>query len=388
MSQCRRADMQMRICLFLPSFLPEIGGLEIAADRLALQLKSLGQEVVVLAQRPRRALGPIERPYPIIYYSRPRSRWYPCSSWFPLSVGSALERAHREFGFHIVHAYHAYLPGYVAVRWARRHNIPVVVSCRGSDMYPHARPRQWWLSRRRIIWALKHAQAVTSVSRQLAEEVSIITNNSVRTQVIHNGVEIPEPDSSPKLTPPAFACLENQTFLLVLGRLHRDKGLDLLINALKLLRDQGKTLPLVVLAGDGREKERILQQINAHKLEDRVLCIGQVWDSKKAWLLSNCSFFVKPSRAEGLPNSVLEAMSYGKAVLATAVGGLPELLTSGEDGLLVEPDNPTALASGLQKMLNTDLSSYEQNARRVAQEHSMEKIAKLYLGLYQSVIER
>ncbi len=161
----------------------------------------------------------------------------------------------------------------------------------------------------------------------------------------------------------------------------------MLIDALKLLRDQRKTLPLVVVAGDGREKERILQQINAHKLEDRVLCIGQVLDSEKAWLLSNCTFFVKPSRAEGLPNSVLEAMSYGKAVLATAVGGLPELLTSGENGLLVEPDNPTALAAGLRKMLSADLSSFRQNALRVAREHSREKTTELYLGLYQRLLE-
>ncbi len=96
---------------------------------------------------------------------------------------------------------------------------------------------------------------------------------------------------------------------------------------------------------------------------------------------------MKPSKAEGLPNSVLEAMSYGKAVLATAVGGLPELLTSGENGLLVEPDNPTALASGLQEMLNADLSGYGRNGLRVAREHPCKKTTELYLGLYQRLLE-
>ncbi len=340
-----------------------------------------------MAQRPRRALGPIKRSYPIIYYSRPRSRWYPCSSWFPFSVGSALARAHRKFRFDIVHAHHAYLPGYVAVRWARRYNIPVVVSCRGRDMYPDARPCQWWLSRRRTIWALEHADAVTALSKHLAQRVSILTDKRVSAQVIPNGVEMVHGNSLPDAVPDVFSHLENKAFILTLGRLHPVKGLDILLDAVKVLKNQNTSVPILTICGDGREKNRLLQQTRMNNLADCVVFLGEVSGSKKAWLLANCSFLVQPSRAEGLPNSVLEAMSYGKAVLATAVGGLPELLTSGENGLLVEPANPTALANGLQKMLNADLSNYGQNALRVAREHPCEKTTELYLGLYQRLLE-
>jgi len=297
-----------------------------------------------------------------------------------------LERAHREFGFHIVHAHHAYLPGYVAVCWGRRHNIPVAVSCQGGDISERTRYLKRWVTRRRIIWALEHADAVTAVSKHLAQRVSILTDNRIAAQVIPNGVEMMDGNSLPDAVPGVFSHLENRTFILTLGRLHPVKGLDLLLDAIKVLKNQNTTVPILAICGDGREKNRLLQQVQINNLADRVTFVGEVSGSKKAWLLANCSFLVQPSRDEGLANSVLEAMSYGKAVLATAVGGLPELVTSGKNGLLVEADNPTALAGGLRKMLSTDLSSYGQNALRVAREYSCEKTAELHLGVYQSLV--
>jgi glycosyltransferase involved in cell wall biosynthesis len=87
-----------------------------------------------------------------------------------------------------------------------------------------------------------------------------------------------------------------------------------------------------------------------------------------------------------MPNSVLEAMSYSKPVLGTTVGGLLEIVTSGENGLLVKPDSPSSLAEGLEKMLRVDQAAYAQNAKKVAFEHSWDNITKCYLDLYQSLL--
>ncbi len=375
--------MQMRICLFLPSFLPEIGGLEKAADNLALQLTSFGHKVVVFTQRSRKTSATVQRPYPIIYYKRT------CSpGWFPFSVGLALRRLQRKFNFDVICAYQAYLPGYIATRLGRRHNIPVILFCRGGDISERGRYLKRWLPRRRIIWALKHANAVTALNKHLAQRVSILTDNRIETSVIHNGINLMVGDPTSCSIPTSFAHLENKSFILALSRLRRFKGLDVLLDAMKLLKDQNITVPLLVIAGDGPERVALAQQLADNGLADCVSFVGEVLKHRKAWLFSNCQFLVHPSRGdEGFPHSALEAMSYAKPVLATATEGLSEMVTDGVSGLLIEPNNAESLAKGLQRMLTADLSSYGRNALKVAQEHSWEKITKLYLGLYQSVLQ-
>jgi len=372
----------VNICLFLPSFLPEVGGLEKSADKLALTLSSLDHKVLVFTQRPRKVLGVMERPYPIIYYKRPRS-----TTWFPFAVCYALEQLHREFDFDLICAYQAYLPGYIAVRFGRKHNIPVVISSRGGDISERSRYLKRWISRKRIMWALRHADAVTTLNKHLAQRAKILTDNSVNAHVIHNGVEIIEGNPFRDAAPADFAHLQKRTFILTLGRLRRFKGLDLLLNAIKLLKDQNKAVPLLVIAGDGPEKNNLIEQVDENNISNCVEFAGEVEGSKKAWLLANCTFFVQPSRGgEGMPNSVLEAMSYSKPVLGTTVGGLLEIVTNGENGLLVKPDSPSSLAEGLEKMLRVDQAAYAQNAKRIALEHSWDNITKCYLDLYHSLL--
>ncbi len=79
-------------------------------------------------------------------------------------------------------------------------------------------------------------------------------------------------------------------------------------------------------------------------------------------------------------------MSYAKPILATAIGGLSEVVTDGVNGLLVEPNNVESLAQGLHKMLNMNLETYGQNASKVAADHSWENITRSYLELFQSVL--
>ncbi len=374
----------MKICLFLPSFLPEIGGIEKAADNVALQLTSAGHKVVVFAQRSRRTPGTVQRPYPIIYYKRTRS-----PGWFPFSIGLALGRLLREFNFDLICAYQPYLVGYIAVRLGRRHNTPVIICSRGGDISERGRYLKRWLPRRRIIWALKHADAVTTLNKHLAQRVSILTDNSVEARVIHNGVEIMDGNPANYSIPAALADLEHKSFILTLCRLRRFKGLDLLLDAMKLLKDQNKTVPILVIAGDGPERAALARQLTENNLTDCVTFAGEAVENKKAWLLANCHFFVHPSRGdEGFPHSALEAMSCGKPVLTTAIGGLAEMVTDGVNGLLVEPNNVKSLAHGLHKMLSMNLAKYAQNARKVAADHSWENITRSYLELYQSVLSK
>lgn len=372
--------VKLKICLFTSSFLPEIGGLEVAVDNLAQQLSMLGHQPVLFTQRPRNIQGTVERSYPIIHYERPLS-----TTWFPYSVQIALQRLHVKHRFDVIHAHQAYMPGYIAARVGRKYRIPTVITCHGGDVAPRGRYRKRWISRRRIVWALKYSDAVTSVGNWLANEVKVLTDNSIRAMVINNGIILPEDKVDYKSVPESLKMLKDKQFIMTLGRLRKHKGLDLLLKAIKQLLAEGKDVPYLVITGDGRERETLEQFVTDNNLTEHVGFVGNMLGKEKNWLLARCKFLIQPSRSEALGITVLEAMSYGKAVLATAVGGLPELVFSNQNGLLVETENVAALAKGLDKMLSVDLSKYSANARKTAEKYSWHSIIQCYLDLYYSL---
>ncbi len=132
--------------------------------------------------------------------------------------------------------------------------------------------------------------------------------------------------------------------LLGLGRLHRNKGFDLLIRALPRLPGAH-----AVIAGEGPERERLLALARAEGVTDRLHLPG--WRTDTAALLAGCDVFVCSSRQEPLGNMVLEAFSAGRPVVAAAVGGPLELIGPGETGLLVPAEDPLALATAAATLL-------------------------------------
>jgi len=122
------------------------------------------------------------------------------------------------------------------------------------------------------------------------------------------------------------------------------KGHDVLLRALARLRDSGIDCALA-LAGDGAERPRIDALIGRLALGDRVHLLGAI--ANVADLLAAIDVFVLPSLVEGMPLALLEAMRAGKPVIATAVGGVPEVVQPGVNGLLVPPANDAALADAI-----------------------------------------
>jgi glycosyltransferase involved in cell wall biosynthesis len=370
----------MKICLLLPSFLPDVGGLEKAADRLAGELTARRHTVVILTRDPEAARPVVDRPFPIRHYAKPAS-----PTWWPHSIERSLRKVHAEFDFEIVCAYHPYPPGYCAVRFARRCGIPAVISCRGGDIDERSRYLKRWISRRRTIWSLRHADAVHVLSTDLGELVAALTGGQVRSHVIHNGVDLLS--SRPVGRPPAeVESLQERPFILTLGRLRRFKGIHVLLDALALLLRNHVELPLVVIAGDGPARDSLEGQAREAGLTRQIRLLGEVLGQVKAWLLANCLFFVHPSLGgEGMPNSVLEAMSYGKPVVGTTIGGVTDLIHDGRGGVLVEAGNADALAAGLRLMLASDLARKGREAAEIAAAHGWEKIAADYVGLFEQL---
>jgi glycosyltransferase involved in cell wall biosynthesis len=129
-----------------------------------------------------------------------------------------------------------------------------------------------------------------------------------------------------------------------IGRLSPEKGHTDLIDAVAIVRSRGHALSLV-LAGDGPDRARIEGRITALGLDACVYLPGYV--SQPARVLEESDLAVLPSHTEGLPNAALEAMAMEVPLLATRVGGTPEVVTDGQTGRLVEPRSPEALAAGI-----------------------------------------
>ena len=371
----------MNICLFTPSFLPDFGGMEIVLDKLAKQFQSRDHKPIVVAQRSRHNPEIPQLPYEVTYYPRPRS-----AVWLLQYVKYVLVREYKKHRFDIIHAHMAYPTGYIAVKLRKRMGVPVVITSHKGDVIPESRYRRRHITRKRMCWAIENADAVTGVSSELKNIIDKLTSNKANSFVIPNGVDMP-PDSAGSV-PKSCAEIAGKPFILTLGRLHHYKGLDLLLEAIKILREKKIKIPPLVIAGDGKEMGNLRRQTTELQLDDKVVFTGAVFGDQKHWLLRNCKLFLQPSRAEGMPLTVLEAMAYGKAVIGTKISGIMELITNGENGILVEPGDSLSLSQAIKNLCeNPKLEYMQDKARASVSQMTWPVIAERYLELYKQLLK-
>lgn len=174
--------------------------------------------------------------------------------------------------------------------------------------------------------------------------------------------------------------------LLSLAVLAWRKGIDVLLSILAHLRTRGFQ-PVLWVAGEGPERSALERQAEELGLAARVRFLGH--RSDKADLLSACDAVVLPSRLEGLGVAALEAMAAGRAVVASSVGGLREVVRHGETGFLVPPEDLDGLADALFRLLEDEklkAKMRETGASRAAREFDARRMVASYERLYTSVL--
>lgn len=174
--------------------------------------------------------------------------------------------------------------------------------------------------------------------------------------------------------------------LLFLGRICKTKGVGELLEALPFLKEKYPDIK-VYLGGIWEDKE--LKAI-AGQFPDEVVSLGWVSGEEKGKYLSMCDIFVLPSYFEGQPVAVLEAMAASCAVVAAGVGGIPQMIENGINGILVEPESMDALCAGLDKALSDpDLCKRlgEKAREKVKKEFSIYKNMEKLLQIYGEVLK-
>jgi glycosyltransferase involved in cell wall biosynthesis len=189
-------------------------------------------------------------------------------------------------------------------------------------------------------WAYRAAHVVVANSTAAAEQLRSEGIPAARIHVIPNGV-----DCDLFTVPPRQRPIRR---IVTVANLRLEKGHDTLIAAMSLLAGRHPDVE-VVIVGDGPLRSTLVRQVNLRGLRSRIRFLGERPDI--ASQLAGADLFVLPSRTEACPNAVLEAMSSGLPIVATRVGGVPELIEDGIDGLLVPADEPNELAGAIESLI-------------------------------------
>lgn len=283
------------------------------------------------------------------------------------------------------HGYKATVMGW----WAgSKRRVPVLAFSRGYTAENAKVALYEWFDRQ----ALKRAAGIVTVSAGQKKRLAQLGVHHDATWVVHNAVVVPanDPGRDAEIKSEVhahFQIPEKTQIVVVAGRLSPEKGHRYLVEAVSLLA--GKALDAVFLfCGDGPCMDTLIAQAKSLGVSERCRFLGFRRDMNT--ILRAMDLMVLPSLTEGLPNVILEAFSCAKPVVATSVGGVPELVVDDENGYLVEAQRADLLAQAIEKillspekMMDMGQSGYD----RVCSGFSFEKQAATLEGIYEFLLK-
>jgi teichuronic acid biosynthesis glycosyltransferase TuaC len=290
-----------------------------------------------------------------------------------LQVQRTLRSLIAEYRPDVVHVHGLIPPGFFIIGVTK----PIVLTAHGSDAYAY--PNQRSDLRRAAIEAVRSATCVVAVSDFVKREVERVGALAVRT--IYNGADSQLFSPGDRSAARSRLGIASNTPVIVCGGPAKSKGLLDLCDALRRL---DRLHPLTIVPGVGPE----LEEIKASYKTAGVAAIftGNVSQRDLAQIFTAADIVALPSYGEGLPAIICEAMMAGRAVVASDVGGLPEIVKNGETGLIVPVGDVSSLAAALERILtNSELkANFEAKARQFAVERlSWSSNASAYEKVYE-----
>lgn len=273
--------------------------------------------------------------------------------------------------------FHANLAGRFA---ARRAGVPIVIS--GVRVVEH--DARW----RMVVDRWTHLSTTRSVcvSQAVASAYAEVGFPREKLCVIPNGVDSARFADAAPLDLNTLQIPDGSTVALSVGRLHSQKGFDILLEAVPGLLAKFDNLH-VLIAGEGPQRRELAERIDSSPAAGRIRLLGRRDDVPE--LMRAADLFVHPARWEGMPNVILEAMAAGLPIVATDVEGVAELLGCEESGLIVPPEDSDALAAAISRLLSdpTLAARLGRTAReRASTVFSWEKTVERYVELWAGLL--
>lgn len=247
------------------------------------------------------------------------------------------------FDFDLIDAHYYYPDGVAAALLAKWFDKPFVVTARGTDINlipQYCIPRKW------IGWTANQARASITVSNALCEKLAELGVDRSKLMVLRNGVDVGRFYPVPQALARAELGLPDGPTLLSVGNLLESKGHHIAIELIARTPDFQ-----LLIVGGGPEREALEQLARRLGVSQRVIFAGRVAQDRLPAYYSAADILILASSREGWPNVLLEAMACGTPVVATNLGGIPEVVTAPEAGRLVDQRDVMHFAAEVESLL-------------------------------------
>ncbi|WP_157931995.1 glycosyltransferase [Methanobacterium subterraneum] len=305
---------------------------------------------------------------------------------YVISLFLNLIRIVRKYKIQIIHAHSVIPTGFIASMVSKIMNKPLFTTAHGMDInnFENQRIFNYFIS-----VTLNSSFKAIAVSEDLARKMKLMVNDETKVFVLRNGVDTSRfnPARNRSLRD-NFGINDDDVLILFVGYLDKFKGIFELINAFYEINGENKNVKLMMV-GVGPRKGELVNILTGLDINNEVIFTGRVEPQKIHKFYQAADIFTLPSYTEGLPVSVLEAMACELPVVATTVGGVPEIITDGLNGFLVSPKNEKDLIKKLVALVNNEnlRKEFGKNSLEKLNENSMtlQKKIELLIGFYRDV---
>ncbi len=302
-----------------------------------------------------------------------------------------VRRTYRDWPFDLVHAHMLVPDGWAAASAGHAVGVPVIATAHGSaDVLRTPNRSAAW--RRTVVESITELDQIIAVSHAVARAVCDLARPRHGVRVIPNGADPARfADVDRASARQVLGLPDDRPIALFVGHLTDLKGISDLVDAVGITAADAGVRPLLAIVGDGPLRPALEERVAELGLGDSVRFVGKVPHDDVGTWMGACDVVVLPSLSEGLPTVICEAMVAGRAVIATTIGGIPELVEDGVTGRLVAPADAPALADALRALLGSDgraSAMGELAAARAKDRLTWGAVAQQIESVYRDVLAR
>jgi glycosyltransferase involved in cell wall biosynthesis len=294
---------------------------------------------------------------------------------------SILKRLYTKYHIDLINVHFAYPDGFAAVLIGKKIGIPVVTTVLGSDINNQYKYK---IQKSILYWTLKNSDIITTVSNSLREKVICLGIKEEKVITTPNGINKSLFYPRNKINIREKLQLKNNIkYLIYVGFFNKVKGIKYLLNSILLLKKMDRLKFHTLIVGNGPLNTFVRSFIDSNSLNDNISLLGiKPHDEVPLWI-SASDLLCLPSLNEGHPNIILESLSCGVPVIASKVGGIPEIINK-YNGILVPPANSRILAESISLAINRkwDQEQIIKNSKIL----SWKEAAENYINIFSKLI--